>query len=196
MKARVSHLFAVFAFAALSSFGATFEPLDFDQLSTRADQIFIGTVTAASPSMTSRGDIVTDFVFSELEPVKGTFAGTSTTVRMLGGTVGDRTVTVAGAPTFHVYGRYLVFVQGNGSVMFPTLGGSQGIFRVVHDDAKSETMVLDYAGNPVTSLPSRSAPIARPKSTGSDTTTFGPAQDAFTKDAFVAAIRQRLEAAK
>ena len=186
---------AILAFAALSSRATTFEPLDFDQLSTRADRIFIGTVTAANASRMPRGDIVTDFVFGDVEAVKGTLPGSDTSVRMLGGVIGDESLTVPGAPTFRVGGRYLVFIEGNGRVMFPTLGGPQGIFRVVHDDAKNEAMVLDYAGNPVMALPSGSGLLARPKQ-AAPSTTFGPAQEAFTKDAFVAEIRKRIEAAK
>jgi len=139
MRSALRILLAAVAFAALASHAATFKTLDFDQLTAQADRIFIGTVTAANPTMTVRGAIVTDFVFSEVEDVKGASGDATQSVRMIGGTFGTRTLAVPGAPTFRIGERYLVFVQGNGRVMFPTLGGPQGIYRMRVDSQKSRT---------------------------------------------------------
>jgi hypothetical protein len=128
---------------------------DFDQLATQADRIFVGTVTAANPTMTVRGAIVTDFVFGEVEDVRVPRPAPTQSVRMIGRTLGTRTLSVPGAPTFRIGERYLVFVSATDACMFPTLGGPQGIYRMRVDSQKSRTEVLDYAGNPVTSLPSR-----------------------------------------
>ena len=184
---------AAVAFAALAAHATTFKALDFDELAAQADRIFIGTVTAANSTMTVRGAIVTDFVFAEVEDVKGTSPASSETLRMIGGTFGTRSLTIPGAPTFRTGERYLVFVQGNGRVMFPTLGGPQGIYRMRVDSQKARTEVLDYAGNPVTSLPSRGTTV-RPKQATS--TSFAAQEETFTKEAFVAEIRKRLEAAR
>jgi len=195
MKFAVSHLLAGLAFAALSSNAATFEALDFDQLSTRAEQIFIGTVVASTPVTTARGEIVTDFAFRDLETVKGAVQGAEASVRMLGGNDGARFVHVPGAPTFRVGQRYLVFIEGNGRVMFPTLGGSQGVFRMELDKASGRTMVLDYGGRPVTTLPSGSGLLARPKAVTA-TTDYAPQAVPFTKEAFVAEIEKRIGAGR
>lgn len=187
----VSHLLAAFALVVLPSRATTFEPLGFDQLTARAEQIFVGTVTAANPTRTARGMIVTDFEFTDLEGVKGDVSAPRTSLRMAGGTVGRNTLTIPGAPTFRVGERYIVFVEGNGRVLFPTLGGPQGIFRLQVDSAKSRTLVLDYSGRRVQSLPG----VARPKE-ASPRTDYAAQQEAFTKEAFVAEIRKRLGVAR
>ena len=190
MRLLVSHLLAALALVALPARATTFEPLGFDQLTARAEQIFVGTVTAANSTRTSRGMIVTDFVFDDLETVKGD-ATAKTSIRMAGGTVGRQTLTIPGAPTFRVGERYLVFVEGNGKVLFPTLGGPQGIFRMKYDAEKSRTVVLDYGGQPVASLPNPTPLAARPKE-ASPRTDFAAQQEQFTQEAFVAEIRKRL----
>ena len=194
MRSLFRILLAAAAFAALFAHATTFEAFDFDQLTTRSDRIFVGTATSANPTLTVRGAIVTDFVFTDVEDVKGAAAGSTESVRMIGGTLGTRTLSIPGAPTFRLGERYLVFVQGNGRVMFPTLGGPQGIYRMRVDSQKARTEVLDYAGNPVTSLPSRGVTV-RPKQ-ATATTSFAGQEEAFTKEAFVAEIRKRLEAAR
>ena len=194
MRSLLRFLLAALGFAGLAAHATTFEAFDFDQLATQADRIFVGTVTAANPTMTVRGAIVTDFVFGEVEDVKGSTAGPTQSVRMIGGTLGTRTLSVPGAPTFRIGERYLVFVQRNGRVMFPTLGGPQGIYRMRVDSQKSRTEVLDYAGNPVTSLPSRGT-AGRPKQ-ATATTSYAAQEESFTKEAFVAEIRKRIEAAR
>src|SRR5690349_22449829 len=98
MRSLVRILLAAFAVAAVPAHATTFAELDFDQLAAQADRIFIGTVTAANPTMTVRGAIVTDFVFGEVEDVKGTANGAAESVRMIGGTLGSRTLAVPGAP--------------------------------------------------------------------------------------------------
>ena len=192
MRSIVRFLLAAFSVAALSSHATSFEPVDFDTLTKRADRIFAGTVTAANPTLTVRGAIVTDFVFAQVEDVKGSAESATESVRMIGGTLGTRALAVPGAPTFTIGERYLVFVQGNGRVMFPTLGGPQGIYRIrVNADTK-QSEVLDYAGHPVTSLPTRQA-AGRPKQAGA-ITSFAAQREAFTQEAFIAEIRKRLEA--
>jgi len=194
MKLAVSHLLALIALVAFPSHATTFEPLGFDQLTTRAEQIFVGTVTAAMPARTARGMIVTDFEFADLEGVKGTVAS-KTSLRMAGGTVGRNSLTIPGAPTFRVGERYIVFVEGNGRVLFPTLGGPQGIFRVQVDNAKSRTTVLDYNGHPFATLPGVTPQLARPKD-ASPRTDYAAQRESFTQEAFVAEIRKRLGVAR
>ena len=131
----------------------SFEPRDFAALAREADQVAIGTVTAINSRRTGEREIVTDFRFDQLEIVKGTLPTGSLTLTMLGGTVGAEALTVAGAPTFQLGVRYLVFVSGNGSAMFPLVGGQQGIFQMRRDAATGVSRVHDYAGRPVIRLP-------------------------------------------
>lgn len=134
---------------------ASFEAKDFSALATEADQIVIGTVATTSARRTGAREIVTDYRFDKLEVVKGTVSNSSLTLTMLGGSVGNDKLSVVGAPTFKRGARYLVFVTGNGTVMFPLVGGDQGIFQIRGDPLSGVPRVHDYAGRAVTRLPDR-----------------------------------------
>lgn len=135
----------------------SFEAKDFSALAIEADQIVIGTVATTSARRTGAREIVTDYAFDKLEVVKGTVSTSLLTLTMLGGSVGTDKLTVAGAPTFKRGVRYLVFVTGNGAVMFPLVGGDQGIFQIRGDQLSGVPRVHDYTGRAVTRLPSRAA---------------------------------------
>ena len=62
-------------------------------------------------------------------------------------------MTIAGAPDFVIGVRYLVFVAGNGSVIFPVVGGHQGIFQIRPDPQTGRSNVYDYSGRPIIDLP-------------------------------------------
>ncbi len=151
--------FAVLIFCVCGVLGASmagaisFEPRDFDALTAEADQVEIGTAVATNSRRTGTREIVTDYRFNDLEIVKGTVLTTSLTLTMLGGTVGTETLTVAGAPTFQKGVRYLVFIAGNGTVMFPLVGGQQGIFQIRKEALSGISRIHDYAGRAVTRLP-------------------------------------------
>ena len=163
---RASILSAIFLLlpCLLPARAATFEAMDLDRLATRAEQIFIGTVHSASSLSPRPKHIVTDFRFVDIEVIKGEPPGPSTQVRMLGGTVGDLTLTIPGAPTFRIGTRYLVFIAGNRRVMFPTLGGGQGIFQIRENSVTGQREVFDYGGRPVHSPAAIDPANAREKS--------------------------------
>jgi hypothetical protein len=170
---------------------ASFERLDFDQITTGAEQIFFGTLGSASSMYTSPREIVTDFRFVDVEILKGDLSDPSPKIRMLGGTVGDISLTIAGAPTFVSGKRYLVFIARNGKVMFPTLGGPQGIFEARLDAASGETTMYDYGGRALTSLPGSTVePVLNPK--GESLPGLAVSSKVITKSAFVKEIQKRL----
>jgi hypothetical protein len=149
-------LVLIFAVVTTNTAGAiSFESRNFDALAVEADQIVIGTVASTNSRRTGAREIVTDFRFADLDVIKGAVANGTLTMTLLGGTVGTDTLTVAGAPTFHPGIRYLVFVSGNGSVMFPLVGGDQGIFQIRKDVVSGVSRVHDYAGRALTRLPGR-----------------------------------------
>jgi hypothetical protein len=180
---------AALATASSAAHAATFEPLDIDQLSTRADQIFVGTVSGSTSGRTFRGAVVTDFTFVDVEPIKGASPATID-VRMFGGTAGDETVQVAGAPAFRVGERYVVFIAGNGRAMFPTLGGPAGIYPVRSDPLTHQQKVYEYGGRPLIALPSGVEPSARPKELAPRE--YAPAAEGMDLATFVAEIRKRI----
>lgn len=169
-----------------STVGAiSFEARDFGALVAEADQIAIGTATKSTSRRTGAREIVTDYDFTELEIIKGSVSTGSLTLSMLGGTVGRESLIVAGAPTFRRGVRYLIFIAGNGSLMFPLVGGHQGIFEIRKDAASGALRVHDYAGRAVTRISARAATISL-EHLGEN-----PA-DAISEAAFVAAIRATL----
>ncbi|MEP7156969.1 MAG: hypothetical protein ABI905_14415 [Betaproteobacteria bacterium] len=164
---------------------ATFESRNFDALAVEAEQVVIGTASAATSRRTGEREIVTDYRFDNLDVVKGSVPSATLTLTLLGGTVGAETQSVAGAPKFIPGVRYLVFVAGNGTVMFPLVGGPQGIFQIRKDSASGVSRVHDYSGRPLTQLPGASAGDGL---VNSRTETADP----ITQDTFVAAIRNKL----
>ena len=177
--------FVCCALGAGTAWGISFEARDFDALAGEADQIVIGTATAASSRRTGAREIVTDHRFDNLQILKGTVPADSLTLTMLGGTFGTETLTVAGAPAFQRGTRYLLFIRGNGSVMFPLVGGHQGIFQIRRDAASGVPRVHDHAGRPLARLPGRTAEamvgLARVS-----------AGESITEAAFVDAIRNKV----
>lgn len=180
-------VFICAVFGAGTAGAISFEARDFDALANEADQIVIGTVASTSSRRTGAREIVTDFRFADVAVIKGAVADNALTLTMLGGTVGTETLTVAGAPTFKPGIRYLVFVTGNGSVMFPLVGGQQGIFQMRKDAVTGVSRVHDYAGRALTRLPGRAdTPLVDRLEAG--------AGEPMSEAGFVDAIRAKLNA--
>jgi hypothetical protein len=129
-------------------------PPTFDQLVQQAELIFQGTVTDVKSSWEGEGaqrHISTYVTFQVQDNVKGS-AGSSYTIRMLGGTVGDFTMEVTDTPKFHVGDREVLFVEHNYDQFVPLVGINHGHFRVQHDDASGRDILLNGEGEPVRDL--------------------------------------------
>lgn len=117
---------------ALSARATTVIAPDFDHLVSRAQVIFEGDVTAVQSQWMGEGAehrIVTYVTFKVDDALKGD-AGASYTIRMLGGTVDGRTMTVTDAPKFAVGDHDLLFVENNGSQFVPLVGIAHGRIRI------------------------------------------------------------------
>jgi hypothetical protein len=142
-------------------------PPTFAELVAEAETIARGTVTAvrseAFDSPQGRG--IHTFVTVRVErTLKGTPADT-VTLRLLGGTVGKRTLRVVGVPTFAIGQRQLVFVARNGEVMCPLIGAGHGRYHVLTDTATQREYLTRDNAVPLTStdeivLPLSSGPTA------------------------------------
>ena len=129
------------------------------ELAQKADWVFVGTVQNAEGRFAGSSNlIVTDYTFSDLETVTGTRPAQSTdgvtyTMTVGGGHVGERAVQISGAPHFEVGQRLLLFVYGNDKkYLVPLVGGSQGVFRIISDDATDTEYVTDWMGHAVESV--------------------------------------------
>ena len=117
-------------------------PPHFDELVSRAHVIFEGEVTGLQSQWIGEGAqhrIVTFVTFKVNDTLKGD-AGTTYSIRMLGGTVDGRTMEVTDAPKFKVGDHDLLFVENNGSQFIPLVGIQHGRFRVQSDASGQQTI--------------------------------------------------------
>ena len=155
MKSLRSILLAVFACATVASVQATtvIAPT-FDELVERAQLIFEGTVTDVRSEWIGEGAQrhIVSYVTVKVEDALKGDAGTSYTLRMLGGTVGDDTMEVTDSPKFKVGDRDILFVENNGTQFVPLVGIMHGRFRVQQDQQSGAAVVLTDEGRAVGDL--------------------------------------------
>ena len=117
----------------------------FAQLVNEAEVIFQGTVTASRSVWVGEGaqrDIMTYVTFKVDDAVKGT-PGSSYIISMVGGTVGQDSMEISGAPKFKIGSRDLLFVQHNGQQFIPLVGIMHGRFRVQQDQSGRDVVMTD-----------------------------------------------------
>lgn len=165
----------------LPAAATTFLAKSFEELVDEAGEIFVGTVTALVPRRTAAGVIVTDVTFSDRVVLKGDPSVPARVLTVLGGTLDGETVRLAGVPEFQLGVRYLVFARLAEGAAFPVVGGPQGLYQV-RADAAGRPVVLDARGGPIRHASVRGALAAA-----------GAPGDPVPLDAFLQAIRQRLE---
>ena len=155
MKKRNYLILLVGLIVSLGSIRATSViPPTFDQLVGQAEIIFQGTVTEVRSVWEGEGaqrHIDTYVTFQIAERMKGN-AGSSYTIRMLGGTVGNETMEVTDTPKFKVGDRDILFVEHNNEQFVPLVGINHGRFRVQQDEQTGRDVVLNGEGEPVRDL--------------------------------------------
>jgi len=132
------------------SMGTSFVLQNFEQLVSEAEQIMVGTVASTTSRKLPTGAIVTEVTFATPRVLKGAPMG-EITLEVLGGTVGEETLALAGVPQFERGVTYLVFVKDNRTAIFPVVGGPQGLFQIKRDAATGQDLVFDAQGNPLPS---------------------------------------------
>jgi hypothetical protein len=129
-------------------------PPTFEQLVQQAEFIFQGTVTNTQSIWAGEGAqrrIETYVTFQVEDNVKGQ-AGSSYTIRMLGGTVGDETFEITDTPKFQVGDRDILFVEHNNDQFVPLVGINYGRFHVQRDQGTGRDVVLNGEGEPLRQL--------------------------------------------
>src|SRR5256714_6066072 len=133
-------LLSLISFALPAARATTVIPPTFDELVTKAETIFEGTVTGLRSEYTGEGanrHIVTYVSFKVEDAIKGA-TGSDYTIRMFGGTVDGRTVEVTDAPRVKVGDRDILFVENNGTQFIPLVGIMHGRFHVQADENGGE----------------------------------------------------------
>jgi hypothetical protein len=140
----------IFAGTALAT---TVIPPSFDELVSRAEMIFQGSVTGVRSEWTGEGaqrHIMSYVTLKVEDAIKGN-PGSTVTLRMLGGTVGGETMEVTDAPKFTVGDRDILFVENNGTQFVPLVGIMHGRFRV-KKDATGQEAVFTNEGSPLSDV--------------------------------------------
>ena len=140
----------IFAVTALAT---TVIPPSFDELVSRAEMIFQGSVTGVRSEWTGEGaqrHIMSYVTLKVEDAIKGN-PGSTVTLRMLGGTVGGETMEVTDAPKFKVGERDILFVENNGTQFVPLVGIMHGRFRVKKDPAGQDA-VFTNEGSPLSDV--------------------------------------------
>jgi hypothetical protein len=153
---KTKHLLSIafIGFAFVSVNATTVIPPTFEQLVKQADFIFQGTVTDSRSVWEGEGGqrhIETYITFKVEDNVKGD-AGSSFTIRMLGGTVGDETMEVTDAPKFKVGDRDVLFVEHNYDQFVPLVGIGHGRFHVQRDEQTGRDIIVNAEGEAVRDL--------------------------------------------
>src|SRR3954471_23265600 len=158
-------------------------PPTFDELVTKAEMIFEGTVTGSRSEWTGEGSnrhIVTYISFKIEDAIKGA-PGSDYTIRMFGGTVDGQTMEVSDAPRFKVGDRDILFVENNGTQFIPLVGIMHGRFHVQADENGANEKIAKDNG----------AMVADVAKLGQDEAA-AVTGTALTKAQFKTAIRQKL----
>lgn len=133
------------------SFGnaASVRQVDMDKMIQECRLVFEGRVTAVEARENSQKRIHTYVTFAIEEVIKGDYAEKSITLRFLGGTVGDVTMSVSDMqwPQMGEHGIYFVESLKRPQV-HPFYGWSQGHF-IVEPDAQGRGRVMTSGRQPV-----------------------------------------------
>ena len=183
---RVAPITVCFLLLSAPAFALTAIPKNFDELVSEAELILVGTVEGEQGHRLPTGAIVTYITLANVEAIKGDHSGVTYTLQVLGGTVGKEHFVIAGAPRFERGGTYLLFIKGNGTVMFPLVGVDHGKFHIRHDPNTETQILYDAQGRVVIDI------IGNEIVTGSPKTLVTPSDSALSLTSVLETIRQRL----
>ena len=145
---------ACLCFGLHAARGTTVIPPSFDELVSRAEVIFQGTVTDVRSQWTGEGaqHRIESYVTFKVEDAMKGAPGESYTLRMLGGTVDGETMEVSDSPKFKVGDRDIIFVENNGSQFIPLVGIMHGRFHVDKDKQTGREMITTNEREPLKDL--------------------------------------------
>ena len=140
----------------------TVVPPEFQTLVNDSDYIVHAvTKSVSAEKRTSPGGvtIVTHVELELIEVVAGT-PPAKIVLELLGGRVGDETLSVEGMPRFHVGDEDILFVSGNGRTICPLYGMMHGRYSVQKDPATARRYVARSDGEPLRTTAQIASPIA------------------------------------
>jgi hypothetical protein len=143
-------LLAAIAFVLFGASGrieaTTLVPMDAAELADQAELVFTGTAVQSRVVLSKDGDPYTFVTFAVHDVLKGWTLERQLALRLSGGETESGVVRLEGMPQFEQGETYLLFVNGNGSLMCPILGWWQGQFRFGHEAGSGKQILVDSDG--------------------------------------------------
>lgn len=137
-----------------SAGATTVAPPTFDHLVDAAARVVVSEVLQVAPRAVAAPDgrrlIVTAVTFRTLQRVKGE-VGATFVLEFLGGTLGDETLEIVGAPRWVVGDRDVLFISGERSRLNTLVRLMHGRVRVRVDAAGVERVAF-HSGEPISGL--------------------------------------------
>lgn len=147
----LTRLLPAFFLAAPWALATSVIPPSFHELVSQADLVVDGEITSVRSEFAAHegGRLVYTYVTVEvLEVIKGA-AGPLLELRLLGGTVGDFSMTIDGVPQFRRGDRDILFIVGNGDQFCPLVAVMHGRYPIVSRAGDGADIVLRTNGAPL-----------------------------------------------
>lgn len=148
---RLFAMLGVLALTISTLTATTVVPPAFKSLVGQADYIVRAVVKSVTSEMRTDGGrrhIITHVEVDVREVISGT-PPQPLVLEMLGGTVGDETMTVEGAPKFKVGDEDILFIHGNGAQFTPLVALMHGRYPIMRDSATGREYVARSNGVPL-----------------------------------------------
>ncbi len=174
----------------------TVEAPSFDELVAGAEIVFEGRVSEFESRWVGQNEtrrIKTFYSFQVDEILKGEVSSPYV-LEVLGGTVGETTLKVEGAPEFSIGDRVILFVTDNGTQFVPLVGIMHGHYKLSRDPATQREAVVRHDGSELQDVGEIGKPAAATKLARSRVDKTAPAP--LTPQRFKEQIRQKVRDGK
>lgn len=134
-------------FSATRAAASTVVAMSLEQMSERAETIFVGRVTGTRADWNGERTRIYTYVTLEVDRyLKGGSGSKVATVRLLGGRVGPYLAMVPGTPRFDAGEEVLLFCAGSGGRIPTVVGLSLGKFTIATDASGEKVVKRDISG--------------------------------------------------
>jgi len=123
---------------------------DFNAICSMADGVIQGVVHSVAHQRNADGLIYRYIKLRDVNAIEGAIESSTITIRVVGGTIDDRTLAVIGSPEFIEGEEVILFVSDNDQRAVPFVGWGQGVFKVKKQNDKK--VITDSNGQAIVSI--------------------------------------------